>query len=266
MALAFPEIDPVIISIGPFAVRWYSLAYIGGILLGGLLINYLCRKTAPKLPEFNALDAMLTYAIVGIILGGRIGYVLFYQANYFFENPLDIIKIWQGGMSFHGGAIGMGLATFIFSKRNKYSFFVLMDLIATVAPIGIFFGRIANFINGELYGRATDVSWAVAFPNGGYIARHPSQIYEALAEGLLLGLLLFILARFCNLRQKPGTLTGIFISFYALARFFIEPFREPDSFLGFVAGPLTMGQLLSLPMLLLGVSIIFLARNYAKRA
>lgn len=253
--MQFPEIDPVILAIGPFAIRWYALAYIVGILLGCYLINILNKKP-PKLEGLKPFDDLLVYGICGIILGGRLGYVLFYNFSYYLQNPLDIIKIWHGGMSFHGGLIGVILAVYIFSRRKNYPFFQLIDLCAVVAPIGLFFGRIANFINAELYGRATDVPWGIIFPNGGDLPRHPSQIYEALLEGVVLFFVMFFMANYTKAREKTGTLSGVFLIGYSLSRMFVELFREPDAQIGFFFANITMGQILSLPMLLLGIYLI----------
>lgn len=255
MSIAFPNIDPVIIHIGPLAVRWYALAYVAGILLGWWYLIKLNTHTAKVLTQ-KALDDIVVYATLGIILGGRLGYILFYNADYYFSNPLEILKVWSGGMSFHGGLLGLLAAVYLLCRKEKMDFVRVMDLVACVAPIGIFFGRMANFINGELYGRYTDVAWGVVFPSGGNIPRHPSQIYEALLEGLLLFVILAILAWGTSLRDKRGALSGIFLIGYALARGSIEWFREPDEQIGFLFQSFTMGQLLSLPMLLMGLGLV----------
>jgi phosphatidylglycerol---prolipoprotein diacylglyceryl transferase len=256
--LTYPQIDPVLFSLGPLMVRWYSLAYIGGILLGAWYIQYL-NKRPPVLANLKPFDDLIFFGIIGIILGGRLGYVLFYYPDYFLSHPADIIKVWQGGMSFHGGLVGFTLAIAYFCKKHTYSFFAVMDLCAAATPIGLFFGRIANFINGELYGRTTTSSLGMVFPNGGSLPRHPSQLYEAALEGIVTFILLFILIRFFNFRQAKGAITGSFLCCYAVARMGIEQFRQPDEDIGFVIGNLTMGQILSLPMLLLGLLFLYMA-------
>jgi phosphatidylglycerol:prolipoprotein diacylglycerol transferase len=256
--IAYPNIDPVLIAIGPFAVRWYSLAYVAGIVLGGLYADWLNRKP-PMQKNLKVYEDFMAWAIFGIILGGRLGYVLFYNLPFYLENPLDILKVWHGGMSFHGGLIGTIVATIIFCKKNKIGVWPLFDLLACAAPIGLFFGRMANFINGELYGRPTDVPWAMIFPTGGDLPRHPSQLYEAGLEGLVLFSVLLLAAKFTNIKAKAGALSGIFMSGYALSRMIIEHFREPDEQIGFLFGDITTGQLLSIPMFIAGLVIIFVA-------
>jgi phosphatidylglycerol---prolipoprotein diacylglyceryl transferase len=252
-AIPFPAIDPVAVEIGPIAIRWYALAYIAGILLGW---RYLLQfnRWHPVM-ERRDIDDFLLWATLGIILGGRLGFVLFYAPGYYVANPSEILFVWQGGMSFHGGLLGVVLAVAIFARRRQIELLPLADMVACAAPIGLFFGRIANFINGELYGRVTDVPWAVVFPHAGPEPRHPSQLYEATLEGLLLFLLLLILARRPAVRARPGMLAGVFFFGYGAARTFVELFREPDGFLG----GLTMGQALSVPMVLAGLGLIGLA-------
>ena len=259
LSLIFPNIDPVLIHLGPFAIRWYALSYIAGIYFGISYIGYLNKKS----PVFTAkaLDDLMVYAVLGILLGGRLGYVCFYNAPYYSQHPSEILRIWQGGMSFHGGLIGLILAVFLLCKRNHLRFIAVADLIACGAPIGLCLGRIANFINGELYGRITDVPWGMVFPAGGPLPRHPSQIYESLLEGLTLFILLAILALRTKALEKKGLLFGVFLIFYALARTFIENFREPDVQLGFIMGHMTMGQLLSVPMVLGGCLLIIKAKG-----
>jgi phosphatidylglycerol:prolipoprotein diacylglycerol transferase len=255
--IAFPDIDPIAVQLGPLAIRWYSLAYVGGILLGWWII---AREHAAR-PLANlskkGLDDMIVYAVVGIILGGRLGYCLFYKPEYYLAHPLQLLYVWQGGMSFHGGFAGFVLAFYAFCRKNKVSFLGLMDLMACVAPIGIGLGRIANFINGELYGRVTDSPLAMVFPNSDGQPRHPSQLYEAALEGLLLFIIMMILLKTTRLRERTGILAGIFCMGYALARMACEHFREPDAFLGFILAGVTMGQLLSLPMLLIGIYLLW---------
>ena len=269
LALPFPAIDPVLVELGPFPVRWYALAYLAGLLLGWWLAQRLIARNdlfagvgPPKLAQ---LDDLLLWAAIGIVCGGRLGFVLFYNLDYYLENPLEIVQPWRGGMSFHGGAAGLMVATYFFARRRALPFLTVMDVVTAVAPVGLFFGRIANFINGELYGRVSDVPWAVLFPRGGYLPRHPSQLYEAGLEGLALFVVLMVLVfRFRALR-RPGLIGGVFLAGYGVARSIAELFREPDAQLGFLAGGLTMGQVLSLPMILCGIFIvIWAARRQAR--
>lgn len=252
--LEFPNIDPVIFEIGPFAVRWYALAYIAGLFGGWYYVKWLDKKE-PILHK-EAWDNLVVWALFGVILGGRVGYVLFYNLPYYLEEPAAIIKVWQGGMSFHGGALGVILALYLFAKRYKVPYLKLMDMVVCAVPLGLFFGRIANFINGELYGRHSDAPWAMIFPNSDLLPRHPSQLYEALLEGAVLFIILSLLAIFTKIRQYPGILGGLFLIGYGAARTAIEPFREPDTHLGVFFGYFTMGQLLSVPMILLGLYLI----------
>ncbi len=253
MALAFPEISPIALEIGPLAIRWYALAYVVGVLAGWRLATYWAtRLRLPHQPTAQQLDDFVSWSVIGIILGGRIGYALFYQTALYWQQPLEILKIWHGGMSFHGGLAGLVLAGTIFCRRHKLSLLGLSDLVAVVAPIGIFLGRLANFINAELVGRVSDVPWAMVFP-GHEGARHPSQLYQAGLEGLLLLLAINLLARNKNLWATPGRLSAIFLIFYAALRAIGESFREPDAQLGFILGHITMGQILCVPMALLGL-------------
>jgi phosphatidylglycerol:prolipoprotein diacylglycerol transferase len=269
-ALAFPNFDPVlfeigpVFGIGPFAIRWYALAYIVGLLLGWRYCLYLAARP-PRLVSRLQLDDFLLWATLGVVLGGRLGYVLFYQPSHFLEQPLDILQVWQGGMSFHGGLIGVILAMYLFARSRGIPFFALTDIVACATPIGLFLGRLANFVNAELYGRPTDVPWAVMFPdpaNPGQLGvpRHPSQLYEAALEGIVLFLVLFVLARFTRSLHKLGLLSGVFLIGYGLSRVFVELFREPDAHLGYFFGAVTMGQILSLPMLALGLYMVLSAR------
>ena len=258
-AMPFPMIDPVIFSIGPFAIRWYALAYLAGILLGWWYLKRLTDQEGDPVGP-APLDALINASVIGIILGGRLGYVFFYNLPYYLNHPLEIFMVWHGGMSFHGGMIGMASAIFIVARRFGINPLALGDLIALAAPIGLFFGRIANFINAELYGRVTNMPWGVVFPGGGETPRHPSQLYEAGLEGLLLFLILRAAFRY-GARETPGLMIGIFLSGYGLARIFIEFFREPDQQIGFLFDFLTMGQMLSLPMVIIGVMMAFFARR-----
>ncbi len=254
--LPYPNIDPVAIHLGPLAIRWYSLAYMGGILFGWWYFLWLHRvKPIPGLSK-KAIDDMILYAVIGVVGGGRLGYILFYKPGYYLENPLHALRLWEGGMSFHGGMIGTILAFFFFAKRHKVPFWPLIDTIACTVPIGLGLGRLANFINGELYGRVTDSPLGMVFPTGGALPRHPSQLYEAGLEGIVFFLLLFFLARFTSARETPGRIAGWFLAWYALARMFVEMFREPDAHLGFLFAGITMGQLLCMPMLALGLYLI----------
>jgi len=249
--------DPVAFQIFSFGIRWYSLAYIIGILIGW----FHCKKLLKNNDKlFKLFDDLITYIIIGIILGGRIGYVLFYNLDYYFDNLSEIIMIWNGGMSFHGGLLGVILATVIFSKKHKINPYIFLDLIALAAPIGLFFGRIANFINSELYGRETDILWSVKFIAIDNISRHPSQIYEAFFEGLILFYLLnyFLKKQYYKI---PGLISLAFIIFYSIFRFGIEFFREPDSQIGYLFYELTMGQIISILFFFLGIFFYLLKKN-----
>ncbi len=254
--LVYPHIDPVALQIGPIAIRWYALAYLTGVLTGWWLIGKLSDKQIPPVLNKQAFDDIMVYAILGIILGGRLGYVLFYKPGYYMNNPLEIAMIWHGGMSFHGGLIGMALAMLLFSHLYNITFLAITDLLAVAAPIGLFCGRVANFVNGELYGRVTASPLGMVFPGGGDLPRHPSQLYEAGLEGLLLFMVMLAIALGTRALWRRGLLTGIFLIGYCAARSTAELFREPDSFIGFLPGGITMGQLLSAPMLLLGLYLI----------
>ncbi|SNB79083.1 Prolipoprotein diacylglyceryl transferase [Arboricoccus pini] len=260
-ALPFPMIDPIAVHIwGPLALRWYALAYIAGLVLGWLYVRQLTKRPRWRLqPE--AIDDLLFYCTLGVILGGRIGYILFYNLEHYISEPLDILFVWHGGMSFHGGLIGVLLGALIFAQRQRLYFLEVTDALAVATPIGLFFGRIANFINGELWGRPADVPWAMIFPTGGDIPRHPSQIYEALLEGLVLFIVMMIASRRTYLLEERGRLGGIFLTGYGLARIVCEFFREPDAQLGFLWGGATMGQLLSIPMVLAGICLILRAHR-----
>ena len=239
------NLNPIFINLGPLSIRWYSLAYIFGILLGLYYGKYLIKYfyTKINISEKN-LDDYVIWAVGGIILGGRLGYVFFYNLEYYITSPEDILKVWNGGMSFHGGLLGIILSSFLFSKKNRISFWSLTDLLACISPIGIFFGRIANFINAELVGKVTDVPWALVFPQYDKLARHPSQLYEALLEGVALFLIMNFLIRKKNI--KSGYLSILFLVLYSLFRMIGELFREPDQQLGYLLFGLSMGSILSL--------------------
>ncbi|WP_460448936.1 prolipoprotein diacylglyceryl transferase [Alsobacter sp. SYSU BS001988] len=261
-AIPFPVIDPVLFSVGPLAIRWYALAYVAGLVLGWLVMRRLCAAdglwaASQKRPTVEDLDDLLVYAALGVVLGGRIGHVLFYGWPYYSQNPLEILQVWRGGMAFHGGLIGVLAAILIFARRKGLSALTVFDLFAVVAPIGLFFGRLANFINQELWGRPTDVPWAFVFPRADDLPRHPSQLYEAGAEGLLLLVVMALVVRRVGFR-RPGLPAGVFAVGYALARSFCEMYRQPDES-EFINAWFTMGMALSLPMLLAGLALIWRA-------
>jgi phosphatidylglycerol:prolipoprotein diacylglycerol transferase len=262
LLIDFPNFKPVAIEIGPFAIRWYALAYIGGIVLGWLYARSLLKKErlwgGPAPISLLQIDDFILWVTLGIILGGRTGYVLFYNLPFFIDHPTAIFRLWEGGMSFHGGLLGCVIAAIWFARRNNLPILSLGDVALAVGPIGLFLGRIANFINGELWGRATDPSlpWAMIFPNDvTHLPRHPSQLYEAGMEGILLFVVLAVMIRLGALK-RPGMVVGAFIFIYGLTRIVGEQFREPDAQLGFLWGGLTMGMLLSIPMLLVGGILI----------
>ena len=260
--IPYPAIDPILISIGPFAVRWYALAYIVGIIAGWFYARAIIASHrlwgGPAPFAVLDFDDFVIWITLGIILGGRTGYVLFYDLPLFAAHPLQIFELWNGGMSFHGGVIGCAVAIVLFALRRRISMLSLADVTCGVAPIGLFLGRIANFINGELWGRPTDVPWAMVFPNGGPIARHPSQLYEAALEGVVLFVVLALLMR-AGALKRPGLVTGAFALGYGAARITCEFFREPDAQLGFLWGGLTMGMLLCIPLMLAGIAVLAVA-------
>ncbi len=274
-AIAFPVIDPVALQLGPLSVKWYGLAYVVGLLGGWWYARRLVSSeplwAGRVRPKADELDDMLLFVALGVVLGGRLGFVLFYDLARYLERPQDILAIWQGGMSFHGGLIGATLGLWLFARRRGYPALAVFDIAAAVVPIGLFLGRIANFINAELWGRpAPGVPWAMVFPGGGPLPRHPSQLYEAFAEGLLLFVLLALLVRAGGLR-RPGLVAGVFGMGYAVARIVCEFFREPDPQLGFLfgtsvdalSGGITMGMLLSLPLFAAGLVLVLRARRAA---
>ena len=265
LLIPYPRIDPILVHIGPLAIRWYALAYIFGILIGWAYARAIVRsgklwggKSPLSVIDF---DDFVLWVTLGIILGGRIGYVLFYNLPFFAAHPLQIFELWTGGMSFHGGFTGCVVAVVLFARSRGIPILSLGDVTCAVGPIGLFLGRLANFVNGELWGRPTDVPWAMIFPGGGPIPRHPSQLYEASLEGLALLVFLAILIR-CGALKRPGLIIGAFAVFYAFARSFSEFFREPDVQLGFLWGGATMGQLLSIPLFLAGLGFIVYAMKH----
>lgn len=269
--LAFPNIDPIIFSIGPFAVHWYGLGYVIGIMFAWwygkkLLRNHRlwANNQSPMQPE--ALDDFVVWAALGVVLGGRLGYVLFYNPAYYFSNPLVIPAVWDGGMSFHGGILGTTIAMIWFARSRGIKVWSMFDVVAAGVPVGLGVVRVANFINDELWGRVSDVSWAVRFPNGGGLPRHPSQLYEAFLEGLVLFFVLFLLVWVGKKLKAPGFIAGTFVLGYGLSRIVVEFFREPDAQLGYLFGGwLTMGMILSLPMVLIGLWAMLRANRAATK-
>jgi phosphatidylglycerol:prolipoprotein diacylglycerol transferase len=254
--LSYPHISPVALQLGPFAIRWYALAYLVGVLSGWWLVGRLNKKQTPPVLGREAYDDIMAWAITGIILGGRAGYVLFYRPDYYFGHLSEILMVWHGGMSFHGGLLGVIAALFLFARKYRIAFLKIMDLLAPAAPIGLFLGRMANFVNGELYGRATGGPLGMVFPGGGDLPRYPSQLFEAGLEGVLLFIVLLALAVRTRLPERTGALSGLFLIGYSLARITAEFFREPDAFISFLPSFITMGQLLSLPMLVIGIYLV----------
>jgi len=252
--------DPVAFQIMSFEIRWYSLAYIAGIIIGWLL----CKKILIQKSDINEkFDDYITYLVIGMIIGGRLGYIIFYNFSYYINNFFDIFKVWEGGMSFHGGLIGIIIASILFTKKHNQDSFLYMDLVSLVAPIGIFFGRLANFINSELYGTPTDIPWAVTFIQVDNLSRHPSQLYEAILEGIILFIILMYFKNKDYLK-KPGLISGLFLILYSLFRFFIEFVRVPDEQLGYLIFELSMGQIISLIFFVIGI-ILFYLKNENKQ-
>lgn len=265
--IPYPEIDPVLVEIFGLPIRWYSLAYLAGILLGWLWMRRMApRVGVPVTPR--QLDDFIMWATLGVILGGRLGYVLFYRPAAYFDHPLSILRLWDGGMSFHGGLVGTTLMIIFFARTQRLPLFKFADLVAIAVPIGLFFGRLANFINGELWGRASDIPWAMVFPRDPLgLARHPSQLYEALLEGALLFLVLNLLAlRGRLVARRPGTVVGLFFVGYGAARYLVEFAREPDAHLGLFGNFISMGQILSLPMIAFGAWLVWQAGRRSKPA
>ena len=254
MVLIHPSIDPVIVSFNFLEIRWYGLAYVAAFIIGGYLIKFFNQRY-PSTLNRKLIDDFFVWAIIGVIFGGRIGYVFFYQIENFIKDPIYILYIWKGGMSFHGGLAGMTLGIYLFSKKNNINFFELSDLVSLVAPIGLFFGRIANFINIELYGRVTNFPFAMIYPTVDNLPRHPSQLYEACFEGIILFLILLIFFIRNYSKQQFGMLSGLFLLLYGVFRFLIEFLREPDEHLGLFLKYFSMGQLLCIPLIVVGILI-----------
>jgi len=254
--ITFPNINPEIARVGPFAVRWYGMMYLFGFASSYLLVRYQLNKLGER--TLVDIDSLYSYLILGLLVGARLGYIVFYNISFYFRHPLELFAVWHGGMSFHGGLIGCLFAGYMFCRKFKLDFWHTADLIIVTAPVGLAFGRLGNFINGELYGRTTDVPWAMVFPAGGPVPRHPSQLYELLLEGVVLFVILWTLkARF----HKSGMLTALFLVLYGSFRFFLEFFREPDVQLGYLLGIFTMGQVLCTFMVLAGLFIIYLRKR-----
>ena len=256
------NLDPLLINFGFIEIRWYSLAYIFGILIGWWIAKkIIVFKIHNKIINFDIklFDDLISYIIISIILGGRVGYIIFYNFTYYFNNPLDVFKIWEGGMSFHGALIGIILVTYLFSKKINIKTFFFLDVIATVAPVGIFFGRIANFINGELYGKPTNISWGVIFPDVDNILRHPSQLYEALLEGIILFSILIFISFIKKI--KIGVCSSLFMILYGIFRVVAEQFREPDVQVGYLFNLLSMGSFLSFVIIVVGIVIFIKIKN-----
>jgi phosphatidylglycerol:prolipoprotein diacylglycerol transferase len=262
LAIPFPNIDPVLIEVGPLALRWYALAYIGGIVIAWLWMRRLVALP-PQAATREQVDDLVTWVTLGVILGGRLGYVLFYRPGHYLMQPWEALYVWQGGMAFHGGALGVIIAVLWFCRQQGLDPLRLGDRVATVVPVGLLLGRLANFVNGELWGRVTDVPWAMVFPNGGPLPRHPSQLYQAFLEGFCLLVVLQVLLRIPALRARRGFLTGAFLAGYGVARIIGEFFRQPDAHLGFLFAGATMGQLLSAPMVVIGLWLMLRRRDAA---
>ena len=256
MIIIQPSIDPILISLGFLDIRWYSLSYIFTFIFGSILIKKLNKKSLNNLSDIQ-IDKFFVWAVLGVIIGGRVGYVLFYQLQLFFLDPLYIFQIWKGGMSFHGGLIGMIFAIYIFAKQNNLSFFYLSDLVSIVAPIGLFLGRISNFINTELYGRVTEFPFAFIYPLIDNNPRHPSQLYEAFFEGAVLFIILYLIFIKNSKKYTAGIISAYFLILYSIFRFLIEFLREPDSHLGLFLNYFSMGQILCIPILFAGILILF---------
>ena len=262
--LPYPDIDPVIFKIGPLAMRWYGLMYVFGFASSYLLALHQLKKKASTITRAE-LDDLYFYLILGLIVGARLGYVIFYNLSFYLQNPLEVFVLWHGGMSFHGGFIGAFLAGYVMIKKKRLNFFEVADLIVPTCPPGLMFGRIGNFINGELFGKPGTVPWAMVFPQGGNVARHPSQLYEAFLEGLLLFVILWI---YKDRKKRSGDVLAVFLILYGAFRIFCEFFREPDLQLGYIVGWFSMGQILSIIMIVVGLALkfVYLPRRVAGRA
>ncbi len=259
-----PNIDPVALSLGPIELRWYSLAYLAGIILGWLLISRINRKYGGGYITPKALESLPMWIVISVVLGGRLGYVLFYNFEYYLNNISEMLQVWHGGMSFHGGLAGVIIGAFVFARVHKLKYFRVTDLLAIATPIGLFFGRLANFVNKELIGKPVEfLSWRVVYP-GDNFGRHPSQIYEALTEGALLFVILYVMAKYFRALERPGLISGMFLAGYGIARAFCEMFREPDTQIGYLWDTISMGQLLCVPMILAGVVIMLLSKPAQK--
>lgn len=262
----YPNIDPIALRLGPVEIHWYALSYLAGFLVGWAIAKYICRRDANQFrPNSEDVDDFMSWAILSVLLGGRIGYILFYNLPYYLDNPLGVVQVWKGGMSFHGALVGLISTIILYAVIKKISVLRLADLASVAAPIGFFFGRIANFVNGELYGRVTDSQWGMVFPDGGPLPRHPSQLYEAVLEGAVLFTIVFSLAHVKKIRHSPGLISAAFLFFYGLFRFMIEYVREPDAQLGLFADTFSMGQLLCMPMMAGGIFMIFVSRYFKKK-
>ena len=260
LTIPYPYIDPIIFQVGPLAFRWYSLAYIGGLIFAWRYMLRLSERFK-DVASHDDIDDFLIWGTLGVVIGGRFGYIFFYNFDYFLINPIEVLYVWKGGMSFHGGVLGVVISGLIFAKQRGISVLRFADIIACATPVGLFLGRLANFVNGELFGRVSDVPWAMVFPQGGPNPRHPSQIYEAVLEGFVLFIFLFMLSKKESIRNRPGILMGVFFLGYALARSFVELFRQPDAHIGLLAAGLTMGQWLSIPMIIGGLYFIITSKR-----
>ncbi|MDI6713761.1 MAG: prolipoprotein diacylglyceryl transferase [Thermodesulfovibrio sp.] len=250
--LPYPNINPEIVKVGPLSIRWYGLMYLIGFICSYLIVKREIKRKGIRV-EKDFLENLYFYLILGLLIGARLGYVIFYNLSYYIENPLHIFALWQGGMSFHGGLIGVVISAWLFTRAKKFDFFTLTDMLVLTAPIGIGLGRIGNFINGELYGRVTNVPWAMIFPEGGPLPRHPSQLYEAALEGVVLFTILWF---FKDKFSRSGILSSLFLVLYGIFRFFVEFFREPDPQIGYILGIFTMGQILCLIMIFSGALLL----------
>jgi phosphatidylglycerol:prolipoprotein diacylglycerol transferase len=259
------DFSPIALQLGPLAVRWYSLAYIFGIIFGGVYINYLNNKLHLVKTDKKDIEDLLFRIILGILIGGRLAYVIFYNPIYYLYNPVEILFVWQGGMSFHGGITGCALGVLYHARKTGQSFLPWMDLVACGSAIGLFFGRIANFINGELFGKVTTMPWGVVFQGGGDVTRHPSQLYEALSEGLITFLIMLFFVHIDKVRKHHGSLSGIFLICYGISRISVEFFRIPDEQIGYFLNVITMGQILTFPMIILGAYLIIRENDSRKK-